>query len=71
MEIIYVLIPISIVILAIGIGLFFWATRSGQFDDLESPGLDILRDDEDILEEMARKERKARPSNMEADHPGS
>ncbi len=58
MEIIYVLIPISIVILAIGIGLFFWATRSGQFDDLESPALDVLRDDEDILEEMARKERQ-------------
>ncbi len=57
MEIIYVLIPISIVLLAIGIGLFFWATRSGQFDDLESPGMDILRDDEDILEEMARKEK--------------
>ncbi len=58
MEIIYVLIPISIVILAVAIGLFFWATRSGQFDDLESPGLDILRDDEDILEEMAREEKR-------------
>ncbi len=67
MEIIYVLIPISIVILAIGIGLFFWATRSGQFDDLESPGLDILRDDEDILEEMARKEKKARKPVTETD----
>ena len=30
----------------LGIGAFFWAVNSGQFDDLDSPPLDILQDDE-------------------------
>lgn len=46
MESIYILIPISIIMLALGIGIFVWAVRSGQFDDLESHGLDILDDDD-------------------------
>lgn len=56
MEIIYVLIPISFILLVIGIYFFFWATKSGQFDDLQSPGLDILKDDQDLLKEMNKKE---------------
>jgi cbb3-type cytochrome oxidase maturation protein len=42
MEIIYILIPISIVLAGGAIWGFFWAVKSGQFDDLESPALDIL-----------------------------
>lgn len=53
MEIIFVLIPISLVLLALAVAAFFWATRSGQYDDLESPALDILREDE-----LTPKERK-------------
>ena len=47
MESLYLLIPMSIV-LAFGFGaLFWWATRSGQFDDLEGPAHRILMDDDD------------------------
>ena len=46
MEIIYWLIPLSIVILIGAIYLFFWAVKDGQFDDLESPAVSILFDDE-------------------------
>ena len=46
MESLYLLIPMSIV-LAFGFGaLFWWATRSGPFDDLEGPGHRILMDDD-------------------------
>lgn len=46
MESIYLLIPVS-VLLVFGIALaFWWAVRSGQFDDLEGPGFRILMDDE-------------------------
>jgi cbb3-type cytochrome oxidase maturation protein len=47
MSIIYVLIPIAILLTAIGIYIFFWAVRTEQFDDLEKQGLSILFDDED------------------------
>lgn len=42
MSIIYILIPIAILLTAIGIYLFFWAVKTEQFDDLEKQGLSIL-----------------------------
>ncbi|MDR2871352.1 MAG: cbb3-type cytochrome oxidase assembly protein CcoS [Xanthomonadaceae bacterium] len=46
MTILLLLIPISLVMVGIAIGAFIWAVRCGQFDDLETPALDILNDDE-------------------------
>ncbi len=46
MSIIYVLIPIAVLLTAIGLYLFFWAVKTEQFDDLEKQGLSILFDDE-------------------------
>jgi cbb3-type cytochrome oxidase maturation protein len=46
MESVYLLIPVS-VILVFGIAVaFWWSVRSGQFDDLEGPGFRILMDDD-------------------------
>lgn len=47
MAILAYLVPTSIVLLVIAIGAFAWAVRGGQFDDLDTPPLDILRDDDD------------------------
>ena len=46
MEIIYLLIPLSIVLLAVAVWGFFWAVKNGQFDDLDSPGSQIFDDDD-------------------------
>jgi cbb3-type cytochrome oxidase maturation protein len=46
MEIIYVLIPLSVILMVLAIGFFFWAIKNDQFDDLDTPALDILDDDE-------------------------
>ena len=46
MSIIYVLIPIAILFVCIGLGIFFWAVRSRQFDDLNKEGMSILFEDE-------------------------
>ena len=45
MESLYFLLPLSLVVLAVGIALFFWAVRSGQYDDLDGDGERILFDD--------------------------
>lgn len=45
MNILIVLIPISLVLLAVAAAVFIWAVRRGQFDDLETPALDILAED--------------------------
>lgn len=46
MEILYLLIPLSM-LLALMIGFFFWwAAKSGQFDDLEGPAYRVVMDDD-------------------------
>lgn len=46
MESVYLLIPIS-VLLVFGIALaFWWSVRNGQFDDLEGPAFRLLMDDD-------------------------
>lgn len=47
MTILFALIPLAMVLLALAVWAFFWAVRAGQFDDLETPALRILLDDED------------------------
>ena len=47
MSILLLLVPISLVLLGVAIWAFLWAVRSGQYDDLDSPAVDILRKDED------------------------
>lgn len=49
MEILYVLIPIAVLVMAVAIAALVWAVRSGQFDDLEGPAHRILMDDDDPL----------------------
>jgi cbb3-type cytochrome oxidase maturation protein len=46
MDILYLLVPLSVVLVFL-IGAVFWmALRSGQFDDLEGPAFKILLDDD-------------------------
>ena len=46
MDILFLLVPLSVV-LAIAIGAAFWlAVEGGQFDDLERQGLSVSADDD-------------------------
>ncbi len=45
MSILLALIPISLILLGIAVAAFIWAVKRGQFDDMDTPALDILRDD--------------------------
>ncbi|MDH5286205.1 MAG: cbb3-type cytochrome oxidase assembly protein CcoS [Betaproteobacteria bacterium] len=46
MEVLMLLIPLSVVLVALIAGAFWWSVRSGQFDDLEGPAHRILADDD-------------------------
>lgn len=48
MEVIYYLVPVALVILVIAVGIFFWAVKSGQYDDMEGPAHRILMDDDEL-----------------------
>jgi len=45
-ETVFVLLPLALLIATIAVGLFIWAARTGQFDDLDTPAVRILFDDE-------------------------
>lgn len=47
MESLYILVPLSVVLVfVIGI-VFWWSLRSGQYDDMEGPAYRMLLDDKD------------------------
>jgi len=46
MESLYLLIPMSVVLVFLIGVIFWWSVRSGQFDDLEGPGYKAVADDD-------------------------
>ena len=56
MSILFILIPLSLVLVAFGAWAFFWAVDKGQFDDLDTPAWSVLQEDD------SAGERPPRPS---------
>ena len=46
MESLMLLIPMSVVLVLLIGGVFWWSVRSGQFDDMEGPAHRIIADDD-------------------------
>ncbi len=45
MTILLLLIPLSLLLVGVAAWAFTWAVRAGQFDDLDTPALDMLSED--------------------------
>lgn len=46
MTILYVLIPLGLIVLGAAVWAFFWAVGNGQFDDLDTPAMRVILDDD-------------------------
>jgi cbb3-type cytochrome oxidase maturation protein len=44
-SVILLLIPLSLVVALVFLGFFFWAVRSGQYEDTCTPSMRVLTDD--------------------------
>ncbi len=55
METVFVLLPLALLIAALAVACFIWAAMSGQFDDLDTPAVRMLFDDE----ETGRRARRS------------
>lgn len=65
MDILYLLVPLSVALVFVIAGLFWWSLKSGQYDDLDGSGYRILMDDDKI--DDAKKNRTVDPDqNNEA-----
>lgn len=51
MEILYLLIPLSVMLVFVIGAIFWWTVKNGQFDDLEGPAHRILQDNDDSPEQ--------------------
>ncbi|MAC48448.1 cbb3-type cytochrome oxidase assembly protein CcoS [Oceanospirillum beijerinckii] len=59
MSILFLLIPLSLILLGVAIWAFFWAVDSNQFDDLSGPAYSILYDDDAEATEKAEARKAA------------
>ncbi|MGS2744696.1 cbb3-type cytochrome oxidase assembly protein CcoS [Halomonas sp. LS-001] len=65
MSILYLLIPLSLILLGLAVWAFFWAVKNDQFDDLEGPAHRILfdEDENDLLPEERERRQQKRARN--------
>jgi cbb3-type cytochrome oxidase maturation protein len=61
MDILFLLVPLSVVLIFAIMAMFAWALRSGQFDDIEREGQRILH--ADSLPEADRATRPVAPGH--------
>lgn len=47
MSVIYLMIPLAILLAAAAITGFVWSVKRGQYDDLDTPSVRMLYDDDD------------------------
>lgn len=59
MEIIYLLIPLSLIFLVASVWFFSWAVRNAQYDDLQGPAHRIILDDRDSQHGLAEAAKRS------------
>lgn len=56
MDILYLLIPLTFVLIGLAVAALIWSVKHGQFDDLDSPAHRILfEDDADRMPKQSDK----------------
>lgn len=65
MESLYLLIPISVLLVFLIGAIFWWTLKSGQLDDLEGPAYRVLMDDDTPREPVA--DPRTKPPSVDPD----
>jgi len=63
-----ILIPISVLLVLLIVGVLWWAARSGQFDDLEGPAHAILMDDDRPKDDAAKTAADSAQADTDSRH---
>ncbi|HSO23661.1 MAG TPA: cbb3-type cytochrome oxidase assembly protein CcoS [Chondromyces sp.] len=61
MSAVFIALPIALLLALAGVIAFIWSVRSGQMDDLETPAVRLLGEDDE-----RRKPREVRPDEPDA-----
>ena len=46
MSILYLLVPLALLLAGLGVAGFVWSVRTGQYDDVETPAMRVIIDDD-------------------------
>lgn len=46
MSVLYIVMPIAFLLAAVAVAAFVWAAKQGQFDDLDTPSVRVVTDDD-------------------------
>ncbi|MEM9167639.1 MAG: cbb3-type cytochrome oxidase assembly protein CcoS [Planctomycetota bacterium] len=67
MMTIWIVLPIALILASIGVWAFLWSVRSGQLDDLDTPALRMLLDEDPMpAAPKAQRERSRAVQAREA-----
>ena len=47
MSVIYIVVPLALLVVGAAVAAFVWAANRGQFDDLDTPAVRMLHDDDE------------------------
>lgn len=56
MSALYIVLPLALIVVLVALFAYLWAARHGQFDDLTTPAMRVLHDDEGRRKEPERPE---------------
>jgi len=57
MVVLYIALPVAVLLAAAAVAAFIWVTRTGQLDDLDTPAVRMLFDDEPRPENKEEEEQ--------------
>ncbi len=66
MSAVYIALPVALLLALVGVLAFIWSVRTGQLDDLTTPGVRVLLDDDEI--ETGREATARGQAPTEGDH---
>ena len=61
MSVVYIVLPLALLLAIVALYVFIRAVRGGQFDDLDTPGVRMLHDDEPARPRSENSTGKAPP----------
>jgi len=70
MSVLYVVVPLALAVVLVAAAAFVWAAKHGQFDDLDTPAVRMLHDDDEHRSSRPEPDGSREPSEIAAPRGG-
>jgi len=65
MSVVFIVLPLALLVVLAAVAAFAWAARRGQFDDLDTPAIRMLHDEEDEKRRPPSRDEEVGPKQDE------